>query len=114
MSNNLPMIRKKGIFYNIKEWFKKLFNKDETIEDPIEENNKTEDMNKSVFVDSIKVKSKDTILSLQRKLENKEIEISSLTDQELDEMIKIYEKQIEERQNKIKNYYNIIKSRKEV
>lgn len=104
-NNNLPMIKKEGIFYKIKEWFKKTFKKEEVIEDIIIETEKNVKVTeKTSFRDSIKFESNNVILALQKKLENKEIEISSLTDKELDEMIELYEKQIEEKNNILKQY----------
>lgn len=103
-NRNLPMIRKDGIFYKIKEWFKKLFNKEEIIEEKAKENNEVEKITERLsFVDSIKVESKDVILALQRKLRNEEIKIEDLTDKELYEMVQLYRIQIEEKKNKVEN-----------
>ena len=105
MNNNLPMIIKEGIFYKIKAWFRKLVKNKSIIENNVEEIEQTIKIKeKSTFIDSIKIESKDVILALQRKLENKEIEISSLTDSEIEEMIKLYEKQIEEKNNILNQY----------
>lgn len=101
-NSNLPMKRNESIFYKIKEWFRKLFNKDEIIEEQTENNNEEEKTTeRSTFVNSIKFESKDVILALQRKLRNQEIEIDDLTDKELYEMVQLYGEQIEEKKNKV-------------
>ena len=105
MHTNLPMIKKKGIFDIIKKWFRKLLKKEDIIEEPIIEREPIiKEIPKSVFIDSIKVEGKDIVLVLQKKIENKEIEVSSLTDKELDELIELYKIQIEERSNILKKY----------
>lgn len=115
MNSNLPDIRRESIFTKIKNWFKKIFSKEEVIiEEVIEEINQTVDEIKNIsFKDSIKVKSKDRILFLQRKIKEKQIEISDLTDEELDEMIELYKKQIEEKKNALKNYKEKLMRKKE-
>ena len=69
---------------------------------------------KDTFRESLQVDSKDKILALQRKLKEKQIEISELTDEELDEMIELYKNQIKEKENKLKQYRNkMLKNKKE-
>ena len=109
MNNNLPQIKKEGIFVKIKNWFKTLFRGKEIVEqsmrETIEEISTTvEEIKNDTFKDSIKVESKDRILFLQRQLKEKQIEMSDLTDEELDEMIELYETQIEEKENTLKKY----------
>jgi len=104
-SSNLPVVQKETIFTKIKNWFKNIFgiNKEQNIVpeaiNTINENIK--EMEKTSFIESIKVESKDKILSLQRKLKEKQIEISSLTDEELDEMIELYKNTIQEKRLKL-------------
>lgn len=109
MNKNLPVIKKEKIFTKIKKWFKELFGISETYEESAQvtenqRNNKMEETKRNSFIEEIKVESKDTILALQRKIEEKEIEISDLTDKQLDEITELYKKQIEERKNKLKYY----------
>jgi len=108
--NNLPMIKKEGIFYKIKKWLKNLFNREKVIESKIEELTNPEKIDKSTFIESIKVKSNDVILSLQIKLEKGEIGIKDLSDDELDEMIELYNKKIEDKkkilEHKLSSYKN--------
>ena len=104
MNNNSLMIKKENIFYKIKKWFKNLFGKDEIIEQEIDESNEINRLTERMsFIDSIKVESKDVILSLQKKLKSEDIRIEDLTDQELYEMIELYQKQIEEKKNSLEN-----------
>lgn len=56
----------------------------------------------------------NSILLLQNKLENSKIEMSDLTDQELDEMIKLYKQQIEEKKNIIKQYRRLLEANKKL
>lgn len=114
MNNNLPEIKKEGIFTKIKNWFKKLFSKDEIIVEPIEEaireiNHNIDEINKEDFKKSLQIQSKDRILALHRKLKEKQIEIADLTDEELDELIELYKKKIKEKKDKIRKYRNQIK-----
>lgn len=110
MNKNLPEIKREGIFERIGRWFRKLFKKEEVIiEEPVqtamdEIDKQVEEIKKVSFRESIQVESKDKILALQRKLKEKQIEISDLTDEELDEMIELYKKQIGEKKNKLKQY----------
>lgn len=114
MENNLPTVKKENIFIKIKKWFMNIFRKAQIMEtdynDTIIEdiNQNIEEMKKATFKDELKVESKDKILSLQRKLKEKQIEISELTDEELDEMIELYKVQIEEKKQKLKQYRNKI------
>jgi len=109
MNNNLPMIKKEGIFTKIKNWIKRLLGKEEITIEPAQELSRPQNIQetkKCSFKKDLKVKSKDVLLFLQRQLENKEIPISDLTDEELDKMIELCKIQIEEMENKIKNIKN--------
>lgn len=103
MNNKLPMIRKEGIFYRIKEWFKKLFHRDEILEQQVEEEKieKVTVTERVSFINSLKVESKGVIVALQRKLKNEDIKIEDLSDDELYEMIELYIKQIDEKTDKL-------------
>lgn len=115
MNNNLPEIKKESFFQKFKNWFKRLFIKEEIIiEDPIKDaineiSESIDDIKRNKFIDEIKVESKDEILSLQRKLKEKQIEIADLTDEQLDEMIELYKEQIQYKKDKLKKYKNKIK-----
>lgn len=102
MNNNLPEIRREGIFTKIKNWFKNLFEKNNLEKDLIQES--IEEIKNANFKDSIKVESKERILFLQRKIKEKQMEIADLTDEELDEMIELYVDQIKEKKNILRQY----------
>lgn len=117
MKENLPMKKEEGIFTKIKKWFIKLFSNKDVIEN--EENDMKKEVNEnkkevqmSGFRESIQIKNQDKILKLQRKLEEKQIEISDLTDEEKDDMIELYKAQIEEKKNKLRQYKNMVLSNK--
>jgi len=106
MNSNLPVVKKESVFIKIKNWFKELFGMSEMLEEPMRgkmENNQKE-IKRNNFIEEIKINGKNSILALQRKIENKEMEISNLTDEQLDEMIELYNKQIEEKKNELKYY----------
>ncbi len=109
MNSNLPQIRKEKIFTRIKKWLKNILGISEIIEESIhevidQEKNNLAEIEKNDFREEIKVESKDVILALQRKINEKQMEISDLTDDQLDEIIKLYESQIKEKENKIRFY----------
>lgn len=109
MKENLPQIIQEGFFIKIKNWFYNFFRRQKNIEYPIKDNldhihNEMGEISKSNFVQNIKVENKDNILMLQRKIKEKQMEISDLTSQELDEMIELYKEQIKEKKVKLKQY----------
>ena len=111
MNENLPLVVKETFFVKIKNWFKRLFNIEKNTIQPISEaineiDLEVEKIKKETFKESLQVETKDRILALQRNLKEKELEISDLTDKELDEMIELYKGQIEEKKNKLKQYRN--------
>lgn len=114
MNRNLPMIRKENIFTKMRNWIKRVFGRNNTIiQDTIQEiDDNVEMMKRSDFVNQIKIESKDKILALQRKLKEKQIEISALTDEELDEMIELYKTQINTKKDELKQYKNKILKKK--
>lgn len=111
MNNNLPEVRREGIFTKIKNWFKNLFRVKNIEENLIPES--IEEIKNSNFKDSIKVESKEKILFLQRKIKEKQMEIADLAEEELDEMIKLYETQVEEKERILKQYKDKLKAKKE-
>lgn len=115
MNENLPQVRQEGFFTKIKSWFYKFFRKQKSIEYSIQENlkaphNEVDEFEQENFIQNIKVENKDNIIILQKKIKEKQIEISDLTDQELDEMIELYKGQIEEKELKLKQYRTKIRS----
>lgn len=53
------------------------------------------------FMESIKTEVNDELLNLQKKLKNKEIQISELTEEQKDKLIEIYNRQIQEKKQKL-------------
>ena len=103
------MVVKKSFFKKILNKIKSLFRKEEIIGDikfqeEVDTNNyKSETMSrKREFFDSIKVEENSEIFYLKIKLENGEVKAIDLTDEQIDELQKIYDKEIQEKKNKIK------------
>lgn len=103
------MVVKKSFFKKFLNKIKSLFRKEEIIGDikfqeEVDTNNyKSETMSrKREFFDSIKVEENSEIFYLKIKLENGEVKAIDLTDEQIDELQKIYDKEIQEKKNKIK------------
>lgn len=108
MNENLPQVIQEGFFTKIKNWFYRFFRKQKSVDYSVQE--KMDEINKEIFIQDIKIESKDSILMLQRKIKEKQLEISDLTDQELDEMIELYKNQIEDKKARLKQYRVKIKN----
>lgn len=105
MRENLPQVIRENIFTKIKKRFLKIFKKRESIDYSTQKTlDNTEKSNKENFIESIKIENKEKFLMLQKKLKEKQLKISDLTDEELDEMIEIYKVQIEEKKQKLLEY----------
>lgn len=59
------------------------------------------------FLDSIRVEGDSEMVYLKIKLENGEIKAIDLTDEQIDELQEIYDKEIEEKKNKIKKLKSV-------
>lgn len=98
-------INEKSFIYRIKSFFRKLFFKEKAIEQPIEQiQSIVEEYNtntKSEFIKDIKVETNDKLISIQKKLENGEMEISELDDDQKDKLIELYNKQIAMKKEKL-------------
>ena len=103
MNKNLPQKKREGVFIKIKEWFLRFSGIQRSTQPLLEETVKQEE-SKTEFINGIKVENKDKIFMLKRKIEEKQIEISDLTNQELDDLIQLYKEQIEEKKAKLKQY----------
>ena len=109
MDNNKSlMIVKESFFKKFLNKIKGLFKKEEIIEEiKIQEemdtnNYKSETTSrKREFLDSIRVEENSEMIYLKIKLENGEVKAIDLTDEQIDELQKIYDKEIEEKKNKI-------------
>ena len=105
-NSNLPEVKRESIFIKIKNWFKSIFNKKESRdiqEQYIIQNEKNDTPLKSDFRSEIQVKE-DTTVNLMKKFESNNIDISELTDTELDNLIALYKEKIKEKKEKIKLY----------
>lgn len=108
MNNNLPEIAKDNIFIKIRKWIFKFMpkNKQKNVDESVPKDNEKDE---NTFKEKIHISD---AIALQRKLTDKQIKIQELTDEELDEMIKLYEDQIEEQKAVLKRYREIIYSNK--
>ena len=112
MDNNKCLITTKENFFkkilrNLKNLFKKEKNGEDTKK--VYENNYEFDImnRKREFLDSVKIEENSEIVYLKIKLENGEIRAIDLTDEQIDELQKIYDKEIEEKKNKINRLKNV-------
>jgi hypothetical protein len=88
-----------SFFNKIKLFFTNLFGKNKVVEKTKNANENIENQNeKSGFINSIKVESEveanPELLELQQKVRNGEIKIEDLTDEEENQLIDLYDKQI--------------------
>ena len=111
--NKSLIVIKENFFTRIINKIKKIFRRNKgknIIENTmIEEKvmNDLRDNKKNEFFNSIKVQSDSGIIYLKIKLENNEIRAIDLTDEQIDQLQKIYDKEILEKQNKIKRLKGI-------
>lgn len=116
MDNNKSfMVVKESFFKKIFDKIKNLFKKEEIIEETqiqkeVNVNNyQSQTMNrKRDFLDSIRVEGDSEMVYLKIKLENGEVKAIDLTDEQIDELQKIYDQEIEEKKNKIIKLKNIV------
>lgn len=87
--------KKDGFFTKIKKWLKSLFKKSDKTEVKNEMSNSIKENN---FKESIKMtEDEDTkLLELQRRYRRGEIAESDLTEQQIDDLSELYDRQIEE------------------
>lgn len=112
MDNNKCLITtKENFFKKILRNLKNLFKKEKNVEDTkkVYVNNYEFDImnRKREFLDSVKIEENSEIVYLKIKLENGEIRAIDLTDEQIDELQKIYDKEIEEKKNKINRLKNV-------
>ena len=95
-----------GFLNKIKSFFRNLFGKNKVVETQKKQIKNTEDQKeKSGFIDSIKyeseVEANPELLELQQKVRNGEVKIEDLTDEQEDQLIDLYDKQIAVKKAKI-------------
>ena len=88
--------KKEGIFGKIKNFFKGLFRKNTAIEEAEEQTVNT--VKENEFKETIKkIDDEDTkLLELQRRYRRGEVAESDLTEQQIDDLSELYDRQIEE------------------
>ena len=88
--------KKEGIFGKIKKFFKGLFRKNTAIEEKKEQTVNT--VKENEFKETIKkIDDEDTkLLELQRRYRRGEVAESNLTEQQIEDLSKLYDRQIEE------------------
>ena len=113
MSDNLPKIKNDGIIEKIKNVFSKIFAKNqkqyESEQTIVNKHEKVSvSLNKSELLSSLQsqiekevVSDNEVLVALQRKIKNNEMQISELTDEELDGLIELYEEQIANKKKKL-------------
>lgn len=116
MSNKDLILKKEGFFTKIINKIKcvlKKENKEDNIqkisqkeETSIKEYNSENDVKKDEFLDNMKVEINSELITLKMKLDSGEIKGVDLTDEQIDELQKLYDKEIEEKKIKIKKLKN--------
>ena len=96
---SMVKINENSIFYKIKQFFKKLFYKKETINNITVETNKVilqNDNKKNKFMEEIKnIEDEETLLlKLQKKFRSGEIKEEELTEEQVKSLCELYDKQI--------------------
>ena len=100
MMNNKLIPYKENIFTKISNFFKKLFSrKKENIEECVEENLIYNIQQKENFVENIVIKENEEekrLKELQLQYDNGEIDEDDISDEDIDKLIEMYEKETEE------------------
>ena len=96
MKNNELIIYKKNIFRKICDFFKKIFSKKEVLqnEDIIVNNEKNDSFIKSTQIKENKEELR--LLQLKQQYENGEIDEEDMSDEDIDKLCKLYEKETDE------------------
>ncbi len=96
MKNNELIIYKKSIFRKISDFFKKIFSKKEVLqnEDIIVNNEKNDSFIKNIQIKENKEELR--LLQLKQQYENGEIDEEDISDEDIDKLCKLYEKETDE------------------
>ena len=119
MDNKSLMVSNEGIFAKIKNFFKKLFHKDEfvSVKENIVSDYKNEDIKPS-FADAIKipeVNEKSEVLKMQKDYEKGKIREEDMTSEQIKKIESLYEEQIIKLRNDYDGYKpKIINTRKKL
>lgn len=101
---NLIEKNEKSLFRKIKNFFRNLFNKKNNNEEVVcEETNTEKQNNNNEFKEYIKMTEDEVtkLLELQEKYHNREIDEKDLTEEQIDALCQLYDKQIAEIRNRI-------------
>lgn len=115
MENKYLQVRKENIFTKFINFFRKVFYREQNIKEEKNVNIETENIKKD-FLNEIKLEHEEdsVLINLQKKYENKEIELSSMSDEEIHNLNLLYKRQIEDLSKKLDNKkteLNMIKNR---
>ena len=95
---SLIKVNENSIFYKIKQFFRNLFSRNEsTVTNvPVTENDRPDKDKKNTFMENIKkIEDEETILlKLQKQYRNGEIKEEDLTEEQINSLCKLYDKQI--------------------
>lgn len=111
----LKVVKKENIFTKVINFFRiALYKKHQKVEESVVIN--TNINSKNNFLNKIKLEHEEDaeLLRLQKQYENKEIELSSLSEEEIDKLNSLYKRQIEDLNKKLDNQkteLNIVKNR---
>ena len=96
MKNNKLIIYKNSIFRKISDFFKKIFSKKEVVqnEDIIVNNDKNDSFIKNIQIKENKEELR--LLQLKQQYENGEIDEEDMSDEDIDKLCKLYEKETDE------------------
>lgn len=105
MNTNLPQRIQIGFIQKIKNWVKKLTSKKDIKSEPEENETKKEDIQKKEdFLSVIKKQTNQEVIVFQERLESGLMRASELSDEQYEEVISLYESQINEMHNKLNMY----------
>lgn len=96
MKNNELIIYKKSIFRKISDFFKKIFLKKEVLKNKVIIVNNDKDDN---FIQNIQIKENKEelrLLQLKQQYENEETDEEDISDEDIDNLCKLYEKETDE------------------
>ena len=101
MENKYLQVRKENIFTKFINFFRKAFYK----ESSVKEENIINENSKKDFLNTIKIEHEEdsNLLRLQEQYENREIELSALSDEEIHNLNLLYKRQIEDLKKKIED-----------
>lgn len=96
MKNNKLIIYREGIFNKICNFFKNIFSKKKVLLDEIV---KVNNFNNDSFIQNIKIKENKEelrLIHLKNQYENEEIDEEDLSEEEIDKLCELYEKETKE------------------